>query len=76
MAVEKLFSNPHGGKREGAGRPNDAIQRKYVGIRLTEQEHTRFRLLGGTKWVLRMLNSYKQPAPTTPTTPNKLMEKK
>lgn len=48
-------NNGWGGYRPGAGGKPLEIPTKRVGIRLTEDEHTQLKALGGSKWIRAQL---------------------
>lgn len=46
-----------GGKREGAGRPvSTDPANNSVKARLTDQQHAKWKELGGSRWLKRMLD--------------------
>ena len=47
-----------GGKREGAGRkPSKNPAKKAVSIKMTIDQHKKFLLLGGSKWIKKIIDA-------------------
>lgn len=45
----------HGGRRDGAGRPRLKAPTVRVLVSLTEEERDKFKTLGGSKWLKKLL---------------------
>lgn len=51
MTKDVAAKRPHGGARPGAGRKPDAVQKYYVGVRMTAEGKEIFKKLGGSAWL-------------------------
>jgi len=47
--------NKHGGARAGAGAPKLADSAKIRSIRMTDADYSKFKLMGGVKWLRDIL---------------------
>lgn len=54
-----LNKKPHGGAREGAGRPEGSIKlekKESITIRLTHEQREKLKALGGAKWIRQKID--------------------
>ena len=53
--TQKSKSSGRGGRRDGAGRPRLKTPTFRVLVSLTEEERDKFKTLGGSKWLKKLL---------------------
>ncbi len=54
--TQKSKTSAHGGRRDGAGRPRLKTPTVRVLVSLTEEERDKFKALGGSKWLKKLLS--------------------
>lgn len=54
--TQKSKTSGHGGRRDGAGRPRLKTPTVRVMVSLTEEERDKFKMLGGAKWLKKLLS--------------------